>query len=70
MKQSDYLAQKLQRAELLIQAAQQMVQEVLDADERGDGFSGGAFMMKTEECIDLINQLGYEVVMPLQMEEV
>ncbi len=69
MKKSEILGNKIRRAELLLLQAQTLINEVLDADENGDGESGGVLMMKTEECMDLLSQLDYEICMPLQMEE-
>lgn len=69
MTKSETLMSQLNQAESLIQRATQLVQKVVDADQVGDGDSAGAFFATAEELLGLIDSLGYEIVMPLQVEE-
>ena len=69
MTKSETLMSQLNQAESLIVRATQLVQKVVDADQVGDGVSAGAFFATAEELLGLIDSLGYEIVMPLQVEE-
>jgi hypothetical protein len=69
MRKSELVMNRLNRAETLICQAISEVEKVLQMDESGDGESGGKFMMGAESLIDLINELGYEIAMPMQVEE-
>lgn len=69
MRKSELLSQKLNKAEQLIERAKRCVEYVLANDVNGDGCSGGRFMTLADELIDCTNEIGYEVVMPLEMQE-
>jgi hypothetical protein len=69
MMKSEILMNRLNRAEVLIEEARRLVESVIDEDENGDGFSAGKFMKTCDDLVDLVNELGYEIVMPLEMEE-
>ena len=69
MTKSELLGNKLNRAEYLIEQARNLVNQVIDADENGDGISAGAFNKTADDLLDLIGDLGYEILMPMEMEE-
>ena len=69
MMKSEILMNRLNRAEVLIEQARRLVESVIDEDESGDGCSAGKFMKTCDDLVDLVNDLGYEIVMPLEMEE-
>ena len=69
MRKSEVVMQKLNKAEVLLMRAASLVEQVLQMDENGDGASGGKFMNQVEEMVDLLNDLGYEVAMPMECEE-
>ena len=69
MTNSEILSRKLNRAGVLIEQARQLVQFVIDADEAGDGVSAGKFDKTCDDLLDLIDDLGYEIIMPMEMAE-
>lgn len=69
MTKSEILTAKLSKAAELLERAKRCVEYVLENDEAGDGVSGGKFMTLADELIDLTEELGYEIVMPMQAEE-
>lgn len=69
MRKSDKLTEKLNRAEQLIEQARTLVLQVIDADETGDGCTGGQVNPKFDDLVDFLGEVGYEVIMPMQMEE-
>ncbi len=69
MQKSEILMNRLNRAEVLIEQARRLVESVIDADESGDGCSAGKFMKTCDDLVDLIGDLGFEICMPMQAEE-
>lgn len=69
MTKAELLTNKLNKAEYYIEMARRLVNQVIDLDENGDGVSAGAFNKTADDLIDLIGDLGYEIIMPLEMEE-
>lgn len=69
MSKSVILSDKLNKAEYYIELARKLINQVVDADENGDGISAGLLDKKLDEVVDLIDDLGYEIIMPLEMEE-
>ena len=69
MTKSELLSNKLNKAEYYIELARTLINQVVDADENGDGQSAGLLDKKLDEVIDLIGDLGYEIIMPMEMEE-
>lgn len=69
MRKSEVVSQKLNQAEQLIERAIRLVNEVSLMDESGDGNSVGDFMTVANAAIEEINEIAYEIAMPLQMEE-
>lgn len=69
MTKSEILMAKLAKAAELVERAKRCVEFVLQNDEAGDGESGGKFMTLADKLIDLTDDLGYEIVMPMQVEE-
>lgn len=69
MTKAEFLSNKLNKAEYYIEMARRLVNSVVDADENGDGISAGKFDKTCDDLIDLIEDLGYEIIMPLEMEE-
>ena len=69
MRKSDIVMNKLNQAESLLQRVVSLVDQVIQMDESGDGISGGKFMATADELLDLIQELGYEIAMPMQVEE-
>jgi hypothetical protein len=69
MKKSAELSSKLSQAEALIERAKSLVEQVLVQDTDRNGDSGLLFMDAADSALDLINDLGYEIIMPIEMEE-
>ena len=69
MNLSEKLTVKLNKAEVLIEQARTLVLQVIAEDEIGDGRLGSEIDPKFDEMIDFISDVGYEVIMPIQMEE-
>ena len=69
MTKSETLMAHLNQAQTLVERATLLVQKVVDADQVGDGVSAGPFFDTAKKLLDLIDELGYEIVMPLQVEE-
>lgn len=69
MRKSELIQVKLTQAEQAIERAIRLVNEVSLMDETGDGNSVGDFMTVANAAIEEINEIGYEICMPLQMEE-
>ena len=69
MNKSQILGNKLNKAEYYIELARNLVNSVIDADENGDGISAGAFNKTADDLLDLIGDLGYEIIMPMEMAE-
>lgn len=69
MTKSEILGRKLNKAIDLIESAKLLVEEVAAADENGDGESVGLFMSQADDLVDLVSEVGYEILMPMQMEE-
>jgi hypothetical protein len=70
MTKSKILSDKLHRAEYYLELAKKLVNQVIDSDENGDGISAGLFNNSIERTLELIDDLGYEIIMPLEMEEI
>ena len=70
MRKSQILSDKLHRAEYYLELAKNLVNQVIDSDENGDGISAGLFNNSIERTLELIDDLGYEIIMPLEMEEI
>lgn len=66
---SERLTVKLNQAEILIEKARNLVLQVIAEDEIGDGRLGAEIDPKFDQMIDFISDVGYEVIMPIQMEE-
>lgn len=69
MRKSEVVMDKLNRAQMLLERVATLVDQVIEMDESGDGTSAGAFMTTFDKMVDLIENLSYEIAMPLQMEE-
>lgn len=69
MTKSKILSDKLHRAEYYLELAKKLVNEVIDADENGDGSSAGLFNNSINRTSELIDDLGYEIIMPIEMAE-
>lgn len=69
MRKSDILGNKLRQAEVYLEMARNLVNEVVLADEFGDGVSAPIFDETLNKCVDLIDELAFEICMPLEMEE-
>lgn len=69
MRKSEVVTMKLSQAEAAIERAIKLVQEVSQLDENGDGSSIGDFMSVANIALDEIAEIGYEVAMPMQMDE-
>lgn len=69
MRKSEVVMQKLNQAEVHLMRAVSLVEQVLQMDEDGNGSSGGEFMAQADGLVDLLNELGYEIAMPMQTEE-
>ena len=69
MSKAVVLSDKLNKAEYYIELARKLINQVVDADENGDGISAGLLDKKLDEVVELIDDLGYEIIMPLEMEE-
>lgn len=69
MRKSQVLSNKLNLAESYIERARRLINQVVEADENGEGNSAFSLDNKLDEVIDLIGDLGYEIIMPLEMEE-
>lgn len=69
MKKSIIMSDKLNRAEYHIEMARKLINQVVEADENGDGTSAPILDKKLDDVIDLIGDLGYEIIMPMEMEE-
>ena len=69
MNKSEILSRKLRQAEVYLEKARNLVNEVIDADENGDGVSAPIFDKAIDTAVDLIDDLAYEICMPLEMEE-
>ena len=69
MRKSELLSNKLHKAEYYLEIAKRLVNEVIDLDESGDGISAGLFNNSIERTLELIDDLGYEIIMPIEMEE-
>ena len=66
---SEILSRKLRKAEIYLEMARNLVNEVVLADENGDGVSAPIFDKTIDSAVDLIDDLAYEICMPLEMEE-
>lgn len=66
---SELLSKKLRKAEIYLEMARNLVNEVVKADEFGDGISAPLFDKSIDVSVDLINDLAYEICMPLEMME-
>jgi hypothetical protein len=69
MRKSELLSKKLRQAEVYLEMARNLVNEVVKADEFGDGVSAPLFDQNLDKCVDLIDELAYEICMPLEMME-
>lgn len=69
MTKSEFLSNKLNKAEYYIEMARRLVEQVINEDENGDGISAGVFHKTCDDLVDLIGDLGYEIIMPMEMEE-
>lgn len=69
MRKSELLSKKLRQAEVYLEMARNLVNEVVLADEFGDGVSAPLFAESLDKCVDLVDELAYEICMPLEMEE-
>ena len=69
MRKSELLSNKLHKAEYYLEIAKRLVNEVIDLDESGDGISAGLFNNSIERTLELIDDLGYEIIMPIEMAE-
>ena len=69
LNKSEILGNKLLKAEYYLELAKTLVNQVIDADENGDGVSAGAFNNSIERTLELIDDLAYEIIMPIEMEE-
>ena len=69
MRKSELLSKKLRQAEVYLEMARNLVNEVVLADEFGDGVSAPIFDKTVNSAVDLIDELAYEICMPLEMEE-
>ena len=69
MNKSQLLSNKLNLAESYIEKARRLINQVVEADENGDGISAPILDKTLDDVIDLIGDLGYEIIMPLEMEE-
>lgn len=70
MRKSEILGNKLNKAEYYLEIVKSLVNQVIDSDENGDGISAGLFNKTVDDLSDLISDLGYEIIMPLEMEEI
>lgn len=69
MTKSEILSRKYDRALLMIEAAKQLVEEIADADEYGEGGSVGSFMKLADDLIETLDDVAYEIIAPMQMAE-
>jgi hypothetical protein len=69
MYKSELVMNKLNQAETLLQRVVSLVEQVAQLDENGDGCSVGKFMTAADEMANLLDELGYEIAMPMQVEE-
>jgi hypothetical protein len=69
MTKSKLLSDKLHRAEYYLELAKKLVNQVIDSDENGDGVSAGLFNNSIDKTLELIDDLGYEIIMPIEMAE-
>lgn len=69
MRKSEILSKKLRQAEVYLEMARNLVNEVVLADEFGDGVSAPIFDQTVNSAVDLIDELAYEICMPLEMME-
>jgi hypothetical protein len=69
MNKSEALSRKLRQAEVYLEMARNLVNEVVKADEFGDGISAPLFDKAIDNSVDLIDDLAYEICMPLEMME-
>lgn len=69
MLKSERLNVKLNKAEILIEQARALVLQVLDEDENGEGCTGCRVDKVFDDLVDFIGDVGYEVLMPMQLEE-
>lgn len=69
MNKSELLSRKLRKAEVYLEMARNIVNEVVKADEFGDGISAPLFDKSIDSAVDLIDDLAYEICMPLEMME-
>ena len=69
MTKSEILGNKLRKAEYYLELAKNLVNQVIDSDENGDGISAGLFNNSIDRTLELVDDLGYEIIIPLEMEE-
>ncbi len=69
MNLSERLTVKLNKAELLVEQARNLVLQVLEDDELGDGSTGPMVDSKFDDLVDFIGDVAYDVVMPIQFAE-
>jgi hypothetical protein len=69
MTKSEKLSSKLRQAEVYLELAKKLVNQVIDLDENGNGISAGLFNNNIDKTLELIDDLGYEIIMPIEMEE-
>lgn len=69
MNLSEKLTIKLNKAESLVEQARNLVLQVFNEDEIGEGFSAPLVDSKFDDIIDFIGDVGYEVIMPIQFQE-
>lgn len=69
MKRSEIMEKKLNRAEVLIEEARELVLEVMKCDEDCFAKSQNLINEEFDKLADLVGEVGYEVVMPMEMQE-
>jgi hypothetical protein len=69
MKKSDLLLQKIQKAQYLLEQVDSLQQEIFSAVETEGSTQCFEIHMAIEDLISSLDDVAYEVVSPIQMEE-
>ena len=69
MKRSEIMEKKLNRAEVMIEEARELVLEVMKCDEDCFVKSQNLINEEFDKLVDLVGEVSYEVIMPLEMQE-
>ena len=69
MKRSEIMEKKLNRAEVLIEEARELVLEVMKCDEDCFAKSQNLINEEFDKLADLVGEVSYEVIMPMEIQE-